>query len=115
MDVKIENMDTVIGSNGDPQYVSSIKEIAQRVKIACSVKKGSFRYNRKLGCYDCSYDIDDDNIKDKLSMMFKEATIDIPYTDLRVLEIKKTESGNNAVLEIKCADNSASLEVTLHE
>lgn len=115
MDVKIENMDTVIQSNGAPLYISSIEEISQRVKIACSVKKGSFRYNRELGYYDCSYDIDDDNIKDKLAMIFKEATIDIPYTDLSVLEINKTESGYVATIVIACADESVILEVTLHD
>lgn len=115
MDVKIENMDTVIQSNGDPLYINSIEEIAQGVKIACSFKKGSFCYNRELGYFDSDYDIYDDNIEDKLSMIFKEATIDIPYTDLSVLEIKKTESGYEAVLEIVCADESAILEVTLHE
>ncbi len=115
MDIKIENMDTVIESNGDPLYISSIEEIAQRVKIACSVKKGSFCYNRELGYFDSDYDIYDDNIKDKLAMIFKEATIDIPYTDLKVLEIKKSEPGYVAKIEIVCADKSATLEVTLHD
>ncbi len=115
MDVKIENMDIVIKNNGDPLYISAVEEIAQRVKIACSLKKGSFCYNRELGCYDTSYDIDDDNIKDKLSMLFKEATIDIPYTDLSVNKIEKTQSGYEAMLQLVCGDKTALLEVTLNE
>ncbi len=49
MDNLIENGDMVMGRNGDPEMVSGLKELIQRVMIRLSVKRGSFPYDQELG------------------------------------------------------------------
>lgn len=114
MDVKIENMDTAIDACGDSVYISCAEEIAQRVKIACTIKKGDFVFDRELGSFAHTVSADDAMLSDKLEMMFKEATIDIPYTNLRVLSVDNIGTALTAQIEITCGTNSATTEVELN-
>lgn len=100
MDVKIENKDTLILCGGEMQYIDSLQELCQRIAIACSVNKGSFPYDRTLGSDTVTFDTNDSRLNEKLSMIFKEATIDIPYTDLRVTKVYEKGGEFYAVLEI---------------
>ncbi|MBE6824875.1 MAG: hypothetical protein E7513_05960 [Ruminococcaceae bacterium] len=109
MDVKIENMDMVTKNCSDPLYIEGIEEIAQRVKIACTIKKGNFVYDTSLGSFSHTVDLSDAMAKDKLEMIFKEATIDIPYTSLRVIELD--EDNKKAVVEITYGTDCALTEV----
>lgn len=115
MDVKIENRDIAIHPNGDPQYISGIDEVVQRVVIACSLRKGDFRYDRELGCFDYTIDLDDELMCDKMTMIFKEATVDIGYTDLEVLKITQSKDGYIARVKIQCGDETKTAEVSLYE
>ena len=49
MDNLIANGDMVMGRNGDPEMISGLKELIQRVMLRLSVKRGSFPYNQQLG------------------------------------------------------------------
>lgn len=100
MDVRIENKDVKIQSTGEMDYVESLEELCQRIEIACTVSKGSFVYDRQLGSENTEFDVNDERLKEKLTMIFKEATIDIPCTDLRVLEINEKDGGYFAKIEI---------------
>ena len=100
MDVKIENKDVRIQATGEMDYVDSLEELCQRIEIASTVTKGSFVYDRQLGSESSELDVNDERLNDKLTMIFKEATIDIPYTDLRVLEVYKRDDGYFAKIEI---------------
>ncbi len=109
MDVKIENKDIATDSCYSPLYIQGIEEIAQRVKIACTIKKGSFVYDANLGSFAHTVDLSDDMAQEKLEMIFKEATIDIPYTTLRITKLDK---GNKiAVVEVVCGEESVLTEV----
>lgn len=110
MDVKIKDKDTLMSANGDCVQIDSVQEILQRVNIACSVIKGKFIYDRELGSYSNTVSISDPMLCDKLSMIFKEATIDIDYTDLKVLKVED----NKAFIEITCGDYLLSTEVTIN-
>lgn len=115
MDIKIENKDTLILSGGQMCYIDSLEELCQRIKIACCVTKGSFPYDRDLGV-DCTvFDKEDQRLKEKLSMIFKEATIDIPYTDLRVTDVYEKEGKLYAVLEIVNGIDIITTEVNVNE
>ncbi len=109
MDVKIENKDIATDSCYAPLYIQGIEEIAQRVKIACTIKKGSFVYDTNLGSFAHTIDLNDDMAKEKLEMIFKEATIDIPYTTLRVTKLDR--DNKTAVVEVTCGEESAMTEV----
>lgn len=100
MDVKIENKDTKILFGGELCYVDSITELCQRVEIACTVTKGSFVYDTQLGSEKADFDPKDERLKEKLAMIFKEATIDIPCTDLSVIEVYEKDGEYFAKIEI---------------
>lgn len=100
MDVKIENKDIKVQSTGEMVYVGSLEELCQRVGIACTATKGSFAYDRQLGSESLEYELDDDRLAEKLTMIFKEATIDIPCTDLRVIDVYEKDDGYFAKIEI---------------
>ncbi len=115
MDVKIENRDIVLSSCGNPVYITSMDELCQRVKIACSVIKGEFPFDRKLGRYPAVIDAKDERAKDKLEMIFKEATFDIPYSDLKVIDVINSDYGITATVEIYCGKKTATTEVTIND
>ncbi len=115
MDVKIENGDIVLSSCGNPVYIKFMDELCQRVKIACSVIKGEFPFDRKLGRYPTVIDAQDESAKDKLEMIFKEATLDIPYSDLKVIDVAASDKGVKAIIEICCGKSTATTEVTIYD
>ncbi len=115
MDVKIENGDIAVNTNGEPIYISFVEEIAQRVKIACSVKKGDFRYDKNLGLYPYDIDFYEDDAKEKLSMVFKQASVDIGYTDLVVESITQEDGYYLAKVRVECGKNHALTEVVIYE
>lgn len=112
MDVKIENKDIALKPNGDTVYISSMDETVQRVKIACSINKGSFIYDRNIGFDTIS--TDDEVDKDKLEMIFCEAVIGIPDTVVQVIDAKKSGNRITATLKIQQGDNTAETEVTVN-
>lgn len=114
MDVKIENKDTRILSSGEMDYIDSLAELCQRVEIACTVNKGSFAYDRELGCENGGFDVQDERLKEKLTMIFKEATIDIPCTDLRVLDVYEKDGEYFAKIEIENGIDIILTEVNIH-
>ncbi len=115
MDVKIENGDIAVNTNKEPIYISAVEEIAQRVKIACSVKKGDFCYDKNMGCYPYDIDFSEDDAKEKLSMVFKQAIVDIGYTDLAVESIKQEEGYYLAKVRVECGKKHALTEVVIYD
>ena len=87
MDVKIKNGDLALKNCSTPVYINSLEELAQRVKIACCGKKGGFLYDRSIGSLAYTLDENDERFALKLEMIFKEASIDIPYTDIKVVSV----------------------------
>lgn len=114
MDAKIDSMDIVLDSCGDCVYVNSVDELAQRVKIACTVRKGDFVYDRQLGSDAHGIYADDPMLIQKLEMIFKEATIDIPYTSLTVLSADTSKGVLSAKVKITCGNHSATTEVEVN-
>lgn len=111
MDVKIKDRDIVLNSSGGTVYVDDIDEIAQRVLIAANIRKGDFPYNRNLGSNAFSLSASDPLLTEKLEMIIREASLDVPYTDLRVT---KTEIENNrikATVCVYCGEEKRELEV----
>lgn len=114
MDVKIMDKDTALGVDGAPVYIDSVEEILQRVKIACTIKKGSFPFDRQLGSYAHTLSLDDDLLTQKLEMIYKEATIDIPYSQLEVLSVNKDALTPTALVRVTCLNQSGETEVTIN-
>lgn len=112
MDVKIENGAVMYSDSCVPQYINSVDEIVQRVKISCCMKKGAFALNKNLGCFFDNLNVDD-MLNDKLTMIFKEATLNIPYSNLEVVESNASGTSIVAKIKISCADKTAFTEVSI--
>lgn len=50
MDTLVSNGDFAIDVCGLPHSIDSVEEACQRVEFILSIKKGSYIYNRDLGC-----------------------------------------------------------------
>lgn len=113
MDIKIENNDIQIQPNGNTVYINGFDEIVQRVKIACTVKKGSFIYDRELGVDRGKKNMSDMSTQ-QLEMLFREACINIPYTSLEVVSVDSTDDKTTATIKITCGTQSVTTEVTVN-
>ncbi len=112
MDVKIDNMDISKNSCGDAVYLNSFDELLQRVKIACTIKKGSFVYDRNFGVEISDIDFNDDMLPKKLEMIYKEATINIGYDNLKVVKVDK--DNKTATICVVCGEFCETVEVTIN-
>lgn len=111
MDVKIDDLDIKRKPCGDLLYIDAFDEMLQRVKIACTISKGSFVYDTEFGCMSAQTSIDDRALLQKLEMVFMEATINIGYDSLRVLSVNTHEK--TAVIEVCYKDHIGTVEVTI--
>lgn len=114
MDVRIDNKDMVINSCGDLCYVQGLDELLQRVKIACSIKKASFRYNRELGCDTDDIDMADPMLKEKLELVFCEATVGLVYDRLTVEKVVLDNDVLKATVNVSYMGQSGTTEVTIN-
>lgn len=113
MDVKIENGAISYTESCVPRYISSVDEIVQRVKLACCMRKGDFSLCKNLGCFDYKLNPSDEMLEQKLTMIFEEATINIPYSDLEVVHCEEKDSKIVAKIKISCNDKTAYTEVSI--
>lgn len=111
MDVKIVSGDIGVKPCGDALYIDGFDEIKQRVMIACSIKKGDFVYDTKLGTSSLC-DVGDELVCDALEMIIKEATINVDYDNLEVLSFDKNTK--RAVLKLTYKNKSENMEVTFN-
>lgn len=115
MDAKIENRDMVIDSTLSPVMCKNEDEILQRIFIACSMKKGSFILDKTLGSFAYTVDLDDPMLCEKLTMIYKEATVEIPYSDLEVVSVDKTKTPPIARIKVLLNSEVFYTEVTVNE
>lgn len=50
MDVKIKDGDMMLSASGSPIYTEGSEAVFQRALFCINTKRGTFRYNRNLGC-----------------------------------------------------------------
>ena len=113
MDIKIENYDIALSKCNDTVYIDGIEEIAQRVRIACTVEKGAFVYDTSLGRDEIALDLSDELLNQRIEMIFKEACVDIPLSDIKVTDIEKAGSKYRVKIKVICGDESADTEVII--
>ena len=108
MDVRIENGDIYLTPAGKTEYLSCVREAAQRVLIAAAVTKGSFRYDRSLGADYASLGTNDIS-RERLEMLIREAAAGIADTDIavtgwdaehRVASLSVTHGGKTITTEV---------------
>ena len=108
MDVKIENNDISVLSNGSTKMVYGDDEIIQRVKICCKIPKGAFIYNKPLGTDFSSIDENDERALKKTEMLLNEAVMSISGIKLELVSMEKTDK--TTTLNLKVLYNGKELE-----
>lgn len=115
MDAKIKDRDIVLDSCMSPVMCENEDEILQRIAIACSVKKGAFLLDKNLGSFAYTVSLSDPMLCEKLTMIYKEATVDIGYSDLKVIGVDKNKTPAVASLEVKLNSEVFYTEVSVNE
>ncbi|MBQ0097927.1 MAG: DUF2634 domain-containing protein [Oscillospiraceae bacterium] len=115
MDVKIENKDIKTLDNGDTVYITGTDEIRQRVKLACSVKKGSFVYDREFGAEVSENIFSFENAKDRLEIILNEAVVNIPDIYVGVVSITDENDAYTVNIRINYKGQDIGTEVIVFE
>ena len=113
MDVKIENGGIVRDAAGKEVTVSGFDETVQRVRTVCSLRKGSFRYQRRMGV-DTTALTNDERFTKRLELRFREAIVAIPDVDVEVLSATAANDRLTARLWVTSGEHSTETEVTLY-
>ena len=106
-DVKIENNDVALDSAGRMVYLNGADALFQRAAITASVGRGSFIYDRSLGC-GYSYDTDDEFASRRVALGINEAFARFSNTFAEVQSI-----GQTVTLKITVNSESRTQEVRL--
>ena len=110
MDVRISGGDVYLNAAGDTEYLSGVKEAAQRVLIAALTAKGAFIYNRSLGT-DYRSMGDPEMLTDQLDMLIREGAAGVAGTDVRVTAADADEK--SAVICVTHGGETIMTEVNL--
>lgn len=109
MDAKISVGDIYLSASGTTAYLCGAQEAAQRVRIAASVAKGTFIYNRALGTDYAALDAGQ-RLADSLDLLIREACAGVADTDVSVTEADE----ESAVLQIMHGGETITTEVELY-
>lgn len=106
-DVKIKNSDVALDSAGRMIYLDGVGAVFQRAFISASVGRGSFIYDRSLGC-DYSYSSGGEYANRSVALGINEAFARFSDTTAEVLKI-----GQTVTLKITVNSESRIQEVRL--
>ena len=112
MDAEIKNGDVSLYSFGDTVRLFGDDELLQRVKIAGTVRKGSFVYNKELGNEAYKIEKSDEKALKTAQLLLSEALAQIPNVQIKATEITVYENNSIAIkAEVSC--NGSTKEITL--
>ena len=106
MDVRLKNNNIDRDECGNFIYIRGIEELLQRVRIACTVRRGAFAYNRGLGIDLSDLSPARETLKDRLDMRVKEACVDIP-ADVRVTAAET--DGSDIVMTVSVSNGKETM------
>ena len=112
MDVRLSGGDISLTDSGAQELVGAADEDAQRVMIAASVRKGSFRYDRSLGTDYASLDSSDPLLREKLELLIREAAAGVDGAQVTLADLD--EVSRTAVLDIYSRGEKITTEVDLN-
>lgn len=112
MDAEIKYGDVSLLSFGDTVRLIGDDELLQRVKIAGTVRKGSFVYNKELGNESYKIDKSDEKALKTAQLLLSEALAQIPNVQMKATDITIYENNSIAIkAEVSCNGNTK--EITL--
>lgn len=112
MDLKLINGDLCF-EQGEPAVVTGIEEAAQRARIACTVKKNNFLYDRDLGADTSALDRTSPFFERALQMALREAIFPVADTRLTVRSVRNIRGSSTALIEVERAGETKEIEVNL--
>lgn len=112
MDVKIENEDISVDSAGSFVMIDGFDEIVQQALIRMKIPKGKFIYDRNLGSFCDSLDINTGKNQMKaLEMLINESLVSLNNAYVKVNSTEKTSKGIKAEITVFIGDLSTTKEV----
>lgn len=91
MDIKIENGNFALTSNGLPQTVTGQEELLQNARLRLTMRRGCFPYDRELGSGLWRWDPEEDHALDRAVALANEALLGLP--GVRAKSAEMTEDG----------------------
>ncbi|MBQ9742434.1 MAG: hypothetical protein IJV88_02010 [Ruminococcus sp.] len=92
MDVLIKDGDMCLDFTGNPVYTEGAKELIQRMCICIATEKGSFIYDKDLGCHSVG-DISTPRGQKQLEARLREAIMPMGGVELELKEATYTQDG----------------------
>lgn len=116
MDIKVEDKDIVLNTNGSPVMLSGLESAVQRLKLASRVIKGSFVYDRKMGLdvLGKSY-MNQEYTNKMIEAMLSEILIDIPNITITVISLEDSLRIKKATCLVTDGFDSIETEVTIFD
>lgn len=111
MDTALKNGDFYLGTTGKPMAISGMKEMLQRALIRLTVKKGSFIYDKNLGSNLYTLKATSGNIKNKATLIVKEALADMTEITVDDITFKLINGGENLNINVLLSINENQKEV----
>lgn len=115
MDILLENKDFYCGENGKPVLINGMEETIQRCKIALTVQKGSFIYDKTFGSeLHLMKTIEPEQKKSTAELLVKEALLCIPQVQVIKAEIVEDNEISCAIhVQIQAYNQLGSFEVMI--
>ncbi len=114
MDNLIQNGDFILDVCGLQKPIDSIDEACQRVLFIMSVKRGSYPYNRLMGC-DFSSLKNDENIEKTALLLCREAISN--QSEINIDSVTVTKNQNNTyhlIINLSYSNQSKTAEVDVN-
>lgn len=111
MDARIDSGDLYLSAAGKTEYLTGVREAAQRVLLTATTAKGTFIYDRGFGT-DFAALGDRERFREKLDLLLKEAAVGIAGTEVTVKDADAQRG--TAVLLITHGGQTITTEVDLH-
>lgn len=115
MDIKINNSDISLDSQGEYEFVSGIDEVVQKLLMCAEIRKGSFIYNKDLGTTIRDIDPVSDRRALTATAILNEALIDIKGAKVQVESYEKKDGKTVLNVKVSYIGAERNVEVMLNE
>ena len=114
MDTKIELGDYVVRMNGYAETVEGEEQMLQQIYFAVNIPKGSFIYDRTIGAFSKSIDINSKNAERTAEMLINEGLVNTGIT-VSVNEIERRIGQTALTLTADNGFKSIETEVIMYD
>lgn len=112
MDVCLTENNILRDDCGNYVYLDGLAELTQRVRIACTVPRGAFVYDRTIGIDLRDLQPERETLRDRLELRVREACVHITGVQIRVTSVQRAGSSLSAVIAVSDGSQTMTTEVS---